>query len=442
MPDEASLMDWVETWRSLAIKRGAQLGCALFSFQTGHQTGYQENICFQPASNQKLWTTAVSLDRLGADYHWKTHVGTDGKGLWIKGGGDPSFDYQRALQVAEKLKSAGLDRLTEPVVLDLSFFEKRPWGTGWMWDDLAQGFCAPVQSLIMERNRIRFYADPDESVPRLRWTPDLPTIHFTSDLKWTGNKESDLVIERKERGNQFHIRGELSRDDPEDEAAVYSGSDYFTELLLKACVESSVEVPCKPEILEGTWNSGLPQAWTFLSLPLSQILPWVNQDSDNLVAEVLLKTLGMELYGEGSEEKGKKAVIQTLQNWDLSGPANYADGSGLSGYNLATPSSFVELLKKMTRHPDKEIWWASLAEYGSSGTLKDGSEVFPPGFHISAKTGTIAGVKTLSGYVMENGEPLIAFSVLINGLKEEYDGEVLQNEWVRTIAAAMKKYKP
>ena len=105
--------------------------------------------------NNKLWTMAVALDRLGSQYRWVTQIYAVGKTIGIKGGGDPVFSFSDAVKVAQLLKQRGIRRI-ERLILDDHSFEALPWGAGWMWDDLAAGYGAPVHAINMEGNRVFF----------------------------------------------------------------------------------------------------------------------------------------------------------------------------------------------------------------------------------------------------------------------------------------------
>lgn len=147
------------------------------------------------------------------------------------------------------------------------------------------------------------------------------------------------------------------------------------------------------------------------SEPLTILLAKVNQDSNNLFAEALLRILsnrsehhtGLEIVRESLTELGVDPDSYILQ-----------DGSGLSRQNLVSPEALVQTLRLMAKTPDAEIYRESLAVAGVSGTLKKRFLDTPIQGNLQGKTGTISGVSALSGYLkIPNYQPLV-FSIIVN----------------------------
>lgn len=424
-----------EDWERRTGEKGARIGCALYSLHDKTGIGWDEEKWFSPASNNKLWTMAVALDRLGSQYRWVTQIYAVGKTIGIKGGGDPVFSFSDAVKVAQLLKQRGIRRI-ERLILDDHSFEALPWGEGWMWDDLAAGYGAPVHAINMEGNRVSFSANPSENVPHLTWSPSLPTIHVDARLTWTDQRESDLQIRRSEKENRFFLTGLLSRHDPEEEGAVWSGPHFFAEVFLEACRQVGIEMAVKIEVIEGPMEPGPLPPLEYRSPSLAEILPRVGADSDNMVAEVLLKTMAMEESGRGSAELGQQIVMKTLNSWGIEPPAVYADGSGLSMYNLSSPKQYVQLLQSFLNHASSQIFIESLSLYGKKGTLQDREGALPMNVNVLAKTGSLAGVSNLSGYLTVGKQVHFIFSLLVQGLLDEKHGEQLQDDLVQLLASA------
>src|SRR5665213_2219310 len=123
----------------------------------------------KPASNAKLYTAALALDRLGPDYRIKTsfYAATkpDAQGvlhgdLLVYGRGDPSFsarfnggDYKKALQPAlEALLAAGVKKIDGDIIGDESYFQGPPYGSDWTWEDLQEDYGAPASALTFQDN--------------------------------------------------------------------------------------------------------------------------------------------------------------------------------------------------------------------------------------------------------------------------------------------------
>jgi serine-type D-Ala-D-Ala carboxypeptidase/endopeptidase (penicillin-binding protein 4) len=154
------------------------------------------------------------------------------------------------------------------------------------------------------------------------------------------------------------------------------------------------------------------------SPPLSELLAETNLNSNNLYAEALLRALAVEktkIKNQTSADIGLEVVKASLTKLGIN-PANYVlvDGSGLSRRNLVTPEAYVQTLRGMARTPAASIYRASLPVAGKSGTLKGRFQGTPAEGIVQAKTGTLTGVVSLSGYVnAPKYEPLV-FSIIVN----------------------------
>lgn len=142
----------------------------------------------------------------------------------------------------------------------------------------------------------------------------------------------------------------------------------------------------------------------------------INKNSQNFFTEQTLKTLGRELGGEGSFEKGLELVMAYLDSMGI-GEDDFAiyDGSGLSHYNIVKPTAIIELLKNMCRSPNFDTYYESLAIPGIDRSMKKRLEGIEFREHARAKTGTIANARTISGYIDgPHSGHLIAFSIIVN----------------------------
>jgi D-alanyl-D-alanine carboxypeptidase/D-alanyl-D-alanine-endopeptidase (penicillin-binding protein 4) len=134
---------------------------------------------------------------------------------------------------------------------------------------------------------------------------------------------------------------------------------------------------------------------------------WVNVTnlrSNNFYADTLLKHIG-----------GSTVVKQELSRLGVNPSSFYlADGSGLSRRNVATPRALVETLRAMYSAPNRDIFYASLPTAGMSGTLRNRLKQTPVQGTVHAKTGTLRGVRALSGYMEHQEYGTLVFSILVN----------------------------
>ncbi|WP_017294237.1 D-alanyl-D-alanine carboxypeptidase/D-alanyl-D-alanine endopeptidase [Geminocystis herdmanii] len=134
---------------------------------------------------------------------------------------------------------------------------------------------------------------------------------------------------------------------------------------------------------------------------------WVavtNLRSDNYYADTLLKRIG-----------GGAVAKQILAQLGINPQGfHFADGSGLSRRNLATPRVLVDTLRVMYSNPQREIFFASLPTAGISGTLRNRMKQTPVQGLVHAKTGTLTGVRALSGYLDHSQYGTLVFSIIAN----------------------------
>ncbi|MGG6266795.1 D-alanyl-D-alanine carboxypeptidase [Leptolyngbya sp. AN10] len=141
--------------------------------------------------------------------------------------------------------------------------------------------------------------------------------------------------------------------------------------------------------------------------PLANFQNWltvVNRYSDNDRADALRRRIG-----------GQTAIRSALAGLGIDA-SSYAqvDGSGLSRSNRVTPSALVTLLEAMFTAPQNELFYRSLAVAGVNGTLRNRFRNTLVQGNLHGKTGTLRGVRALSGYLENPSYGTIAFSIVVN----------------------------
>jgi D-alanyl-D-alanine carboxypeptidase/D-alanyl-D-alanine-endopeptidase (penicillin-binding protein 4) len=318
------------------------------------------------ASNEKLFTTATALDRLGAESRittaaYRQGLLTDGKlegSLYLVGAGDPALSNRRFAaarglphtsmrKLAKRVSSGGIQRITDGIRADDSVFD------------------------------------------RLRGVPDSNFLFSP----FIGGRLSGLSY-----------NGGQSSGDPARAAAT---------ALRKALRKEGVTV--KGEIaLRAAPKSvlGRDPVAEVRSVALSKLIAATNKPSNNFYAEMLLKRIWAKPGRQGTTAGGAKAVQRFARREGTAVEA--VDGSGLTTTNRASPKEVGGLLKAMQRHSAGEAFEASLAIAGQDGTLAGRLQETRAAGRCRGKTGTLTGVSTLSGYC-DSGEDVVAFSILMNG---------------------------
>ena len=178
--------------------------------------------------------------------------------------------------------------------------------------------------------------------------------------------------------------------------------------------------------------------WDTVAVHRSDLLTTIeitNQRSQNFYAESILKALGAAACGRGSWEAGIEAVAEFLRTIGIErGSYLMVDGSGLSRNNRFSPHQVVQLLRAMYFHPYGREFLRSLPFSGEEDSSWKQRLAEPPyAGNVFAKTGTISGVSTLSGYAKARSGKLYAFSILCNDVRATWEARRLQDRIVRAI---------
>ncbi|MBI2843623.1 MAG: D-alanyl-D-alanine carboxypeptidase/D-alanyl-D-alanine-endopeptidase [Armatimonadetes bacterium] len=413
-----------------ALKRGVQ-GVVVESLSTGRVL-YEKNsdVALIPASNFKLIVSAAALDRLRPDHTFATHLYTagrlDGQGalhgdLVLVGGGDPVFSTADLRSLAEDVRRTGIRRVTGAVIADDTLFDDVRLGEGWRWDNESDYYSAQISAICLDRNVVDVYVRPGRRVgATARVTLDPPSGYFTiRNTATTGppDSENTVFVARARAKNEIRISGSVplgySSSKPTEPITMEEPALYAAAILQGLLRRAGV-------VVEGRAAAGnKPDDAKILvehrSPPLRDILPLLLKPSDNLIAEVLLKSLGAEIKGEGTAAAGIDVERDFLGRvgLDLDAVA-FADASGLSRLNYITPGNLIVLLRYMWSHQHSRIFIDSLPVGGIDGTLRRRMRDSEAGGNVRAKTGHVSRVSNLSGYVTtRSGEPLV-FSIMMN----------------------------
>jgi len=441
-------------------------GTVLYSKNADHN--------FVPASNVKLFTTAAALEQLRPNYRYQTNVYADGpvedgtlKGnLIIRGSGDPTLGgYQQRdnpTQVfrrwADTLRAQGITHIRGNIIGDDRQLDETPLGEGWTWNDITYAYAAEIGGLVFNENtvNIRVTGRKIGEPARVTWEPFetnyVTVVNRSRTVPYS--KEEDEEYQRLMGTNTIHVDTRVHPNDWKKESITISNPTlYFTHVLRQVLQRNGISVNGHPADLDeidlapSYETSSIHKVASYTSPPLSRIARTLNHESRNLYAEQLLRTLAAENPPETSEDLdpassplGVKAVRETLGRAKIdTSTIQLVDGSGLSRKNLARPRSVVRLLKYMWLHSDADVssaFYDSLPKGGKEGTLKYRFEGDAPAKEkVRAKTGTLSGTSSLSGYVTSREGTPIAFAVFCNHhLSDSDDARSAQDVLVNALA--------
>jgi len=313
-----------------------------------------------PASNEKLPLTYALLSNLGASYRIETDVLGEGSqdgtifdgSLVLAGGGDPTLSTVGLRSLAAQLRSAGIRHVTGGVVGDESYFDARRTVAGWKPSFYLEE-SPPLSALVVNRARLG------------RFVTRTPALAAATAFRTTLRGVGILV----------------------DGAATVGHVDDFSIPL------AQIESPA-----------------------LGSIVRFMDRESDNFTAELLLKQLGAVVLDRGTSAAGASVVMQSLSEAGVPMTGvRIVDGSGLSRLDRLTANAVAAVLRAAWNDlAVRPAFVAALPVAGVSGTLHDRLRKPPARGRVLAKTGTTSDASALSGYVggrflftvLQNGHPL------------------------------------
>ena len=380
---------------------------------------------FVPASTLKLLTTAAALQQLGPDFQIQTsvrlHQQAQQTSLWVIGSGDPTFGDQQLQDLAQQIAQHGVQQVDQLWGYD-SYFSGRAVHPNWEWEDVLAGYGASANGLILNENALGVTLYPTEIGQPLRveWADSTQANRWqVNNTSLTMAQGAPLTADVGRDWSQpiLHVFGNLSVDAGPDPfaIAITQPGNYFIEQLDQRLGQTGIAVTSAG--LTSTLPSpDVSEIATVSSPPLSQWLPTINQNSNNLYAEALLKSLGIATEQEtDATEAGTEAVKEVLSELGVD-PDSYqmVDGSGLSRHNLLTPRTLVDTLQAMAYNSHSGLYRDSLAVAGQAGNLSHRFRNTPVQGRLQGKTGYVSNNESLAGYLQPLEHPPLVFSIFLN----------------------------
>ena len=418
---------------------------------------------FVPASNMKLFTTALALSKLGPDYRLATQIGSevpiDSEGtlpgdLELVGGGDPSvsgreypyrshaapnaiYSFRAIDELADQILARGLKRIDGNIVGDDSRYVWEPQPGPWSSDSATREYGAPVSALIVHDNTFELTLRPAARVgdsARVTLTPPFENFAIDNRVVTIERGQRKIELYRSASGRELHLWGTIPKGDAgyTQELAIGDPALYAAEVLRDALLQRGVsirgEATARHRFPDEAASSDSPKPqFVFAehrSPPLLDLLQVVDKVSQNLHAEMLLREVSVESGHAasaqlGSREAGLLAMDDFLSGIGISRDEyEFTDGSGLSRATLVSPMAITQLLVHMHASPHRDEWLNLLPIGGEDGTLSSRFAGHPEARAIRAKTGTLDHVKSISGYADTPANGRVAFSLLVNNFEE------------------------
>ena len=432
---------------------GAMWGVKIVSLDSG-KTLYEQNAgkLFSPASNSKLYTMAMALNRLGPDYRIKTSLyaparpdahGVIAGDLVIYGRGDPTINLRlhgsnifKALEpLVSALTNAGVKQISGDLIGDDSFFRSPPFGSGWDWEDFQNYYGAEISALTINDNTLQLLVRPGDHVGApcaLAFVP--PTTYVavsnrTATVAKGGRRHLELY--RPVGENVLYLSGQIPIDDngATEDVTLHNPAALFAQFFREALSEKGIVVSGKVRAVNWKDREITPlvlKDWIEIgsmeSLPMRDIIREVQKPSQNLYTDLMLEHVGATSFQTNgandnlnAEEAGLRELNKFLAEAGVKrGDTLLDEGSGLSRDNLTTPNATVTLLTYMSRHKNAAIYFDALPVAGVDGTLRRRMKGTVAEGKIHAKTGTLRWANSMSGYVTTAAGERLVFSLMLN----------------------------
>ncbi len=425
---------------------------------------------FMPASNLKLFTSAAGLASLGKDFRSTTTLATTAPlvsgvlrgNLLIHGTGDPSISgrYQSRWrnsgtqapdttetesanhsttailrQWASSIREAGITRIDGDIVALGSGFTS-PRAGSWQLDYYPEWYAAEGSGVAINENCFDLRIMPTQEGQPARVERIIVPSHMRiistvmTSSPSAGNPASaaSVTIGRELDGQTILIKGSIPINSPPivEWGAAHNGDLFSAGLLTDALRNAGIEVTGQPATSpEAELPADARVLYRHLGEPLDRVLVIINKPSQNFYADQLLRIMGRHFGREGSFRAGENVVRDFLTSTGLSlaeaRTLRMADGSGLSRQNSVTPQMTLDLLMEMARHQNFDSFSRSLPIAGKDGTLGSRLRGTPLEGRVLAKTGTINGVRCLSGYLTTTQHRRLAFVLMANNFSTPVD---------------------
>jgi serine-type D-Ala-D-Ala carboxypeptidase/endopeptidase (penicillin-binding protein 4) len=384
---------------------------------------------FIPASNVKLITTAVALRQLGATPRLRTSVyqlpstGTLAN-LLVVGRGDPSLTVTGLQSIGQQLKQRGIGQIGQ-ISFDDGYFRGEQINTGWEWGDLSTDYAPAINSLMLNQNSNPLIVSPQQLGLPLSYTWKDPSLNnwqidnqsLTAPINQSSNVDAIAIFGR----STIRLTGKLAKNASplQIDLPLVNPAESFINAFRQSLNRSGITVN-STRLGSGQSTVNLPEIAAINSPTIAELIQETNQRSNNVYAEVLLRSIGRmhPEYASNDEDTSNLGIALVKQNLTSIGvdPQAYSlyDGSGLSRHNLVAPSTFASVLSAMTATPTGQIYRDSLPIAGVSGSLKNRMKGTLAQGIVRAKTGSMSGVVSLSGYINPPQYSPLVFSIILN----------------------------
>ena len=443
-----------------ALKRHglSRAGLSIYAHVVGEPQpllAYAADTPRSPASVLKLLTSLAALEELGPAYQWKTEVyasapvraGRLDGDVYLKGYGDPYLVVENFWRLLRAVRLAGLETIDGDLVIDQSHFAEPAGDPGEFDGQAERAYNVLPRALLVNFQAVHIRLLPQP--PQLRVVTD-PPIAFQNRVKLVntpcrgGNRGWQMRVIHDAGEPKLVLDGNYAAACGEDELfrVVSEPGPYVYGVFQSLWQEQGGR-------LQGGWREATTPAnakllHTFRSPPLTEVVRAINKYSNNVMTRQLLLTLGAERYGApGTTEKGVRAVQDWLQRRRLDFPELVLEnGSGLSRTERISARNLGRLLRAAFDGPYMPEFVSALPVSAVDGTLAQSFGGRLAG-RMHLKTGSLNGVRSLAGYMLDAAGRRVIIVYLHNDVRANgAGGQAVQRallDWIYGRPAATIK---
>ncbi|NVZ49588.1 D-alanyl-D-alanine carboxypeptidase/D-alanyl-D-alanine-endopeptidase [Pseudomonas sp. B6002] len=388
-----------------------------------------------PASNLKLLTTAAAMDVLGPQYRFSTQLLSNGQqqgdrltgNLYLRGLGDPTLQFADYQVLAAQLASRGVREVQGDLVFDDTWFDAERLGVDWSHDDESTYYGAQISALTVSPN-----SDFDAGTVLVTAKAPLragqpvgveifpPTDYLQLSNRAVSGPGNTYGINRRHGTNLLQLSGAVAPGKQSQQlVSVWEPTQLVANLFEQALAQQGIRVSGR-RVMGGTSPATASVLAEHQSAPLQELITPLLKLSNNNMSEALLKAMGRQTANSGTAAAGALAVAGFLKRQGLDAAAlNQVDGSGLSRRNLVSSQTLTDLLLAASKQPWFNAWYNALPIAGNADRMTGGSLRYrlvgtPAENNLHAKTGSMGGVSSLSGYINDARGHRLVFSMVTN----------------------------
>ncbi len=406
--------------------RNAQTGEMLYQ--------YQGSTRLIPASGMKLITASAAFALLGGDYQFTTRLQSDGPlkegrlqgNLYLRGTGDPGLTLSHLQAMVKGLVDQGIKTIQGDLIADDSEFDQIRLGQDWAQDDEPMAYAAQISALTLSPDdsyhagSVLVNVTGSNNMNAAGQVSMVPENDYVNIINQSATGPHDSISVTREHGtNNVVISGSVPPFQTTTAlVSVWEPTQLVSRVFIKILKENGIHI-------KGIVRTGkkTPAHAVLLaqhqSIRLSELTVPFMKLSNNTIAEIWLKAMGKKDHAIGTTQSGINRVMGLLHHQGLdTSSLTMVDGSGLSRRNLLTTIFMTDLLM----HVQKEAWFASwysslpvacLPEKLQGGTLRHRMCQTAAG-RVVAKTGSLSGISSISGYVTTLNDTRLVFSIIVN----------------------------